>query len=522
VTLDERQLAETLAVAFSQPTVDLETLAPDPPALALVPVAFARRFGLFPFACREQQLWIALSDPVETDGIDTLVYLTGLEVIARYASIESIRAAIDRSYKPAAASQTPSSPMDDFAEIATESPSVKGDADATASDAPIISLVQEIIAEAIRGRASDIHIEPLRQRLRVRYRVDGVLLEAESPPKRLQPAIISRLKIMADISIAEKRVPQDGRMQVNVAGRRFDLRVSALPTSHGQSIVMRILDQESLHLGLSDLGFFEDDRHALERLIELPDGIVLVTGPTGSGKTTTLYSCLHYLNQTDRKIITVEDPVEYQLSGINQVAVRPEIGVTFASALRAMLRQAPNVVMVGEIRDVETADVALQASLTGHTVFSTLHTNDAPGAITRLIDLGAKPFLVAASLRAVLAQRLVRTICPSCQRSHQPAPHELREIGFTPSQLASAIFRKGAGCATCRGTGYRGRIGICELLVINDELRSMIHANAGTARLRAKARSLGMRTMREDGARKITAGLTTIEEVVSITLGDPR
>jgi general secretion pathway protein E/type IV pilus assembly protein PilB len=355
----------------------------------------------------------------------------------------------------------------------------------------------------------------------VRYRVDGVLLETEALPKRLQFAIISRLKIMANISIAEKRVPQDGRIQTSLDGRTLDLRVSSLPTAHGESIVMRILDKEGLKPGLPELGFLPDDQREFERLVASPDGMILVTGPTGSGKTTTLYASLHHLNQPDRKIITVEEPVEYQLSGINQVPVNAAIGMTFAAALRAMLRQAPNIVMVGEIRDRETAEIAINASLTGHMVFSTLHTNDAPSAVTRLTDLGAKPFLVAAALRSVLAQRLVRCICPACRRPHTPSVRELHALGLEPGRLADASFAHGAGCAACHGTGYQGRLGIFEIFRVHDGIRGMIYDNVTAARLRAQARADGMRTMREDGIRKVLAGLTTIEEVVAVTVGDP-
>jgi general secretion pathway protein E/type IV pilus assembly protein PilB len=332
--------------------------------------------------------------------------------------------------------------------------------------------------------------------------------------------MISRLKIMANISIAEKRLPQDGRIRLTTEGRTLDLRVASLPTAHGESIVMRILDQADLRPGLAELGLAADERVRLEQMIGSPDGILLVTGPTGSGKTTTLYACLHHLNQTDRKIITVEDPVEYQLSGVNQVPVRPEVGMTFASALRAMLRQSPNVIMVGEIRDLETAEIALNASLTGHMVFSTLHTNDAAGAVTRLVDLGAKPYLLATALRGVVAQRLVRRICPACSRPHAPTPAELRLLNLDAEAVAHADFRRGTGCPECQGTGYRGRVGIYEILQMDENLRGLIHAGASAARLRAAARAGGMRTMREDGRRKIIAGLTTVEEVASITAGD--
>uniref|UniRef100_UPI004049BCD1 GspE/PulE family protein n=1 Tax=Cephaloticoccus sp. TaxID=1985742 RepID=UPI004049BCD1 len=325
---------------------------------------------------------------------------------------------------------------------------------------------------------------------------------------------------MARISIAERRLPQDGRIQIKVEGRTLDLRVSTVPTSHGESIVMRILDQDSLKLGLKEIGFLDDDRATFERLIAQPDGILLVTGPTGSGKTTTLYSCLQAINKPDRKIITVEDPVEYQMSGVNQVPVRSETGMTFASALRAMLRQAPNIVMVGEIRDLETAEIAIHASLTGHMVFSTLHTNDAPSAVTRLIDIGVKPFLVSTSLRGVMAQRLVRKICPDCRAAYAPTEQELHCLNITPIQVREGSICRGQGCSKCQGTGYYGRMGIFELLVVDDEIRNLIHAGVSVSKLRGKARSTGMRSLREDGIRKVIAGLTTVEEIVSITIGD--
>jgi len=388
------------------------------------------------------------------------------------------------------------------------------------ADAPIIKLVNGMITEAYRLRASDIHLEPLEKRFRVRYRIDGVCHEIKSPPKRLQASIISRLKIMSNMSIAERRVPQDGRIQCNVGNKIIDLRVSCLPTNHGESIVMRILDKEGLRLGLGELGFFTDDQQTFERLISLPDGILLVTGPTGSGKTTTLYSCLNYINRPDRKIITVEDPVEYQMSGINQVQVSEAIGFTFAQALRSMLRQAPNVIMLGEIRDMETATIAINASLTGHLVFSTLHTNDAPSAVTRLIDIGIKPFLVASSARALMAQRLVRKICKKCGAPYMPPDTELKALHIDAATAAGAKFTKGKGCPDCNKTGCRGRMGIFEIFVIDDEARKLIYEKVSATVLRARARESGMRTLREDGCRKVVAGLTTAEEVIRATVGD--
>jgi len=354
----------------------------------------------------------------------------------------------------------------------------------------------------------------------MRYRIDGVLHEVKAPPKRLQLSVISRLKIQSNMSISEHRIPQDGRIQTSVGGKLIDLRVSCLPTNHGESIVMRILDKEGLRLGLAELGFFTDDQQTFERLIGLPDGILLVTGPTGSGKTTTLYSCLHFINRPDRKIITVEDPVEYLLSGINQVQVSEAVGLTFASALRSILRQAPNIIMIGEIRDLETATIAINASLTGHLVFSTLHTNDAPSAVTRLIDIGVKPFLVASSTRALMAQRLVRKVCKQCAGPCLPTEAEMRTLGLDATSLQGATFLKGKGCSNCNNTGYRGRFGIFEIFVIDDEARKLIYEKVSASVLRERAREMGMRTLREDGIRKAQAGLTTPDEVIRATVGD--
>ena len=394
------------------------------------------------------------------------------------------------------------------------------DGGAVDADAPLIRLVNQIIVDAFKLRASDIHLEPLEKRFRLRYRIDGVMHEMKAPPKRLQPAIIARLKIQSNMSISEHRIPQDGRIQTKVGNKLIDLRVSCLPTNHGESIVMRILDKEGLRLGLPELGFFTDDQQTFERMIGLPDGILLVTGPTGSGKTTTLYSCLHFINRPDRKIITVEDPVEYILAGINQVQISEAVGLTFGMALRAILRQAPNVIMIGEIRDLETASIAINASLTGHLVFSTLHTNDAPSAVTRLIDIGVKPFLVASSTRCLMAQRLVRKVCKKCGEPYQPTENEMRALNITPDNLKTATLLKGRGCANCSNTGNRGRFGIFEIFIIDDEARKLIYDKVSSSVLRARAREMGMRTLREDGIRKVLAGLTTPEEVIRATTGD--
>jgi type IV pilus assembly protein PilB len=379
----------------------------------------------------------------------------------------------------------------------------------------VVKLVNLIIQEAISLRASDIHIEPFVDRIRVRYRIDGVLVERDSPPRRLLAPLVSRIKIMGSMDIAEKRRPQDGRIKMNVTGKHFDLRVSILPTVHGQSVVMRILDRASISVSIRDLGFGEEDHKRFQQIIKRPNGIFLVTGPTGSGKTTTLYAALNELNRPDRKIITAEDPVEYYLPGVNQVEVKHQIGLDFARIIRAMLRQAPNIILVGEIRDHETAEIAVQASLTGHLVFSTLHTNDAPSAITRLADIGVQPFLIASSVIAIMAQRLVRVVCPKCKEPDEPDTGELQSAGIMPDQLANASFMRGRGCNHCYHTGYRGRLGIFEMMKMSAGIREMTFNRAPNQEIRRQARLMGMRTLLEDGVEKAVKGITTLEEVLS-------
>lgn len=505
-------LARAVAAEFGMPFVELgaQPIASD--VLAALPRDFVVAHLILPYGRAGGVLQVAVADPIAADVLDRLPDHAGAPVVLALATEADLRQAIARCYGTdwAGGALHEDRPSDEGARASA----------AEKRDAPVIRLVRELIGDAIRLRASDIHLEPLERRFRVRYRIDGALREVDAPAKRLQLPVISRLKIMANISIAEKRVPQDGRIQVEVEGRTLDLRVSSLPTVHGESIVMRILDKEQLKLGMPELGFFPDDQTVFERQLASPDGMMLVTGPTGSGKTTTLYASLQHLNHADRKIITVEEPVEYQISGINQVPVNPATGMTFAAALRAMLRQAPNIIMVGEIRDRETAEIAINASLTGHLVFSTLHTNDAPSAVTRLLDIGVKPFLVAASLRSVLAQRLVRRICTQCRQPYQPAAHELQALGLDPTRTSGAGFCRGAGCPACHGTGYRGRLSLFEIFLVHDGIRAMIYDHVTAVRLRQQARRDGMRTMREDGIRKVLAGLTTIEEVVSVTAGD--
>jgi type IV pilus assembly protein PilB len=515
-------VAQAKAGHFGYEFVNLSLLRLTDDVIKSVPRHVAKRYHAVPVSKHEHSVAIALADPSDLDAIDSLQRMVNAEVELRVATEEDIEAALNKYY--GAADDSVSSMIQEITEGEVEVSAMKGEAGddgaVVDADAPIIKLVNTLIVEAFKSRASDIHLEPLSKTFRVRYRIDGALHEMKSPPKRLQAAIISRLKIQSHMSIAERRIPQDGRIQTSVGGKLIDLRVSCIPTNHGESIVMRILDKESLRLGLPELGFFTDDQQTFERLIGLPDGILLVTGPTGSGKTTTLYSCLNFINRPDRKIITVEDPVEYLLAGINQVQVNETVGLSFAMALRSMLRQAPNVIMLGEIRDVETATIAINASLTGHLVFSTLHTNDAPGAVTRLIDIGVKPFLVASSVRALMAQRLVRKICKRCAAPYTPTDTELRALNIDSSQLVGANCMHGKGCSDCNKTSYRGRFGVFEVFVLDDEARKLIYDRVPSSTLRTRAREMGMRTLREDGARKVLAGLTTPEEVIRSTTGD--
>jgi len=493
----------------------------DEDVLATIPPAESRRYHALPLRRLPSGLRIAIPDPLDFETLDALRYLLKTDLEPVVVPLAKIDDAVVRFFGKTDESLASLMANMDGSELELKTGGAGGDDEAGEGDAPIIRLVYGLILEAHRLRASDIHIEPLEKRLRLRYRIDGNMQEMKDPPKRLQSSIISRLKIMSNISIAEKRLPLDGRIALaTVDGPTLDLRVSTVPTIHGESVVMRILDKKNLMLGLPELGFFADDQAILERVINYADGIFLVTGPTGSGKSTTLYACLNTINKPDRKLITVEDPVEYQLPGVNQVAVNTEIGMTFAAALRAMLRQAPNIIMVGEIRDVETASIAINASLTGHLVFSTLHTNDAPSAITRLVDMGVKPFLVSSSIRAVLAQRLIRKICPDCKQPYTPTEVELRALNLLSANLSEARFSKGHGCDRCRGTGYRGRAGIFEIFVVDDEIRHLINEGVPVSKIRQRARDLGMRVLREDGIRKVVSGMTTPEEVISATMGD--
>jgi type IV pilus assembly protein PilB len=519
--VSEADVSRSLAAQAHMDWIDLSTMLIPPEIIKQIRTEDAHRFKVVPVGFGETGLVVAVGDPLDIDTIDSLSFLLQREIELACTSPAMIREALIKYYGTADEASEVLLQRIGGADLGLELTEGAELTEGDGEDAPIIRMVSMLLIEAHRLGASDVHLEPLDKKFRVRFRIDGVLQEMQAPPKRLQSAIISRLKIMTgSMSIAEKRLPQDGRIQVKIGRKPIDLRVSTIPTNHGESVVMRVLDKSSLLLGLPELGFFSDDQETFERLLRLPDGILLVTGPTGSGKTSTLYACLHYINKPDRKIITVEEPIEYQMNGINQVQVNSEIGMTFPAALRSILRQAPNIIMIGEIRDLETASIATNASLTGHLVFSTLHTNDAPSAVARLVDIGMQPFLVASSIRAIMAQRLVRRLCPHCKQPGELSETELRAFRLEPSQLNEAQVMKPVGCEQCRNIGYKGRMGIFEIFVIDDEVRHMINNRRATLILRQRARELGMRTLREDGVRKVLGGLTSAEEVISITLGD--
>ncbi len=520
--VDDSGILAALASEYDMDIVDLSSLEISKDTIDYLSGDIAKEFHVVPIKMENNTLTVAIGDPTDIDTLDSLRFLLKWNVEAVIAPLSQIDAMIEHFY--GSIDENVNSflkTMDDDEDIQTamgEEASEEDDDDS--GSAPIIKLVSLIIIEAFKKRASDIHLEPLERKFRVRYRIDGVLIEVDSPPKYLQANIISRLKIMAHLDIAEKRVPQDGRIQIKVMNKNIDLRVSSIPTSHGESLVMRILDKSSIMIDISSLGFFSDDIEVVKKIISMPDGIFLVTGPTGSGKTTSLYAFLNTVNEPTKKIITAEDPVEYNLEGINQVQIRSEIGMTFGKALRAMMRQSPNIIMVGEIRDEETASIAVNAALTGHLVFSTLHTNDAPSAITRLIDIGVKPFLVASAVRAIMAQRLVRKICTHCAEAYEPNKTELEFLGITKKDVKKSEILKGTGCAECSKTGYHGRIGIIEIFMVSEEIQEMIFKGASSFKIKEEARKLGMRTLREDGIRKVLAGITTVEEVLKVSVAD--
>lgn len=515
------ELGQLQASQYGYEFVDLEAMEIPQSVIALIPESVARENIVIPVTLVDERLRVAMSNALDLDVIDKLRFMVNREIDPVVAPKEAIQTAINRFYGGSETESVDSMLMEftetaiDFTE--TESPQTK--AQEAEESAPVVRLINLIISEAVNMRASDIHVEPFEDRIRVRYRIDGVLVERDSPPRRLLAALTSRIKIMAKMDIAEKRRPQDGRIKTRAGGKDFDLRVSILPTNHGQAVVMRILDRENIKVGIRNLGFGEENYRRFQTIIRRPNGIFLVTGPTGSGKTTTLYSALGELNRPDRKIITAEDPVEYMLPGINQVQVRHDIGLDFSRIIRAMLRQAPNVILVGEIRDTETAEMAIQASLTGHLVFSTLHTNDAPSSITRLIDMGVEPFLVASSVMAIMAQRLVRVSCAKCKEVYAPDASEIEHFEITAEQMADAKFFRGKGCNHCQHTGYRGRVAAFELMIMNSTLREMTFKSEPSQNLRRQARLFGMKTLVEDALGKALQGKTTLLEVYKLDKG---
>ena len=486
-----------------------------------VPIGFCKNNVLLPLQRdRDGAVRVAIADPFQLGPLDDLRMLFGgAEVRLELANQRTILGAINEVYDRGGSStdSLAEDAAEDLHHLAEEISHEPQDLLESADDAPIIKLVNSMLQQAVKDRASDVHIEPFERELRVRFRIDDVLYEPMKPlPRSLQASIVSRIKIMGGLNIAEKRLPQDGRIQLKIAGRDYDVRLSTVPISHGERVVMRLLPRTQDLLNLERIGFNKELLEVMERLIVRPNGILLVTGPTGSGKTTTLYGALSRINATDKNIITIEDPVEIQLKGIGQIEVKPGIGLTFAGGLRSVLRQDPNVILVGEIRDLETAEIAIQASLTGHLVFSTLHTNDAASAITRLVDMGVEPFLVASSLVAVLAQRLVRMLCKDCREKYVATREELIGIGVRPPERPVELYRP-TGCAGCNYTGYRGRLGIFELMLVDDDIRGMVSQNVDSKSIKHKAQQKGMHTLRTDGARKVLQGVTSVAEVLRAT-----
>ena len=510
-------VTEAMAKFHKIPFVDLRSASVSDDVIELVPESVARENNVLPFGDEDGALRVLVSDPFDLETIEKLRFILNRKIETALAPKVSITAAINKYYGQVEG-ESADSMLQEFTDTAidfteTESGGEAEEEDADDSSAPVIRLVNLMIQEAVQLRASDIHVEPFEDRVRIRYRIDGVCVERENAPRRMLSAIIARIKILSKIDISEKRRPTDGRIKITVGDKQLDLRVSIIPTNHGQSCVMRLLDKDNIKVGVRQLGLSGRDYRTFNNLIRRPNGIILVTGPTGSGKTTTLYAALNALNRPDRKIITAEDPVEYYLPGINQVEVRHKIGLDFALIIRAMLRQAPNIILVGEMRDHETASMGIQASLTGHLVFSTLHTNDAPSSISRMVDIGVPSYMVASSVIAVLAQRLVRTICPRCKVRYKPPESVITESQLPPEMLKQAEFTRGKGCPYCGRTGYRGRIGIYELMLINNKMRELMFRGADTKELRVEAIKNGMSTLYADGMLKVIRGITSFEEV---------
>lgn len=523
--IDEDTLTKAIAKQFGLKYINLDKTNIPSDAMNLIPEDLVKKHNVLPLGTNNGRLKVIISDPTNLDTMDAIRFRSNTELECYLANPAKIRSYIQDSYDKAETEEddrlkhsidATAAELAEAGQLQTET--LLAQAKSGDQEGPIIKLVNLIIDSAFYMRASDIHFEPMADRVRIRYRVDGVCLEKDNIPKNMQAPLITRLKILSGMDIAEKRLPQDGRIKREIGGQDIDFRVSALPGYHGESVVLRILRPDSVNIGIASLGFEQDHYEHFQQIIKRPNGIFLVTGPTGSGKTTTLYAALQELNKPDKKIITAEDPVEYNFAGMNQCQVREEIELTFSKILRAMLRQAPNIILIGEIRDHEVADIAIQAALTGHLVFSTLHTNDAPSAITRLIDMGVKPFLVASSIQAIMAQRLIRVICNKCKVvDENPDPYHLRLLNISPEEIKKHPIHKGAGCSQCQNTGFKGRIAVFEMFEMNNEIRELAYTKATTGELRKAAQASGMRSLREDGRIKVLKGITTPEEVVEIT-----
>jgi general secretion pathway protein E len=519
--MTEEELLSALGTRLGVPYwPDLDSHGLDPSLVSRVPISFSKKHRIVPVKMEGSTLTAAAVDPLHHEPLDDLRLILGCRDIRVVLSGErEVGRAINRFYEQGA-----DTPEEMIQSLDTEiSDRILHELEETedlldvSDEAPVIRLVNLVLFQAVKERASDIHIEPFQKELKVRYRIDGILYNRLSPPKRYQPAIVSRLKVMAKLDIAEKRLPQDGRIPIKIADQDIDIRISIIPTTYGERVVLRLLDKSSAHFGLEEIGLSADQLKTLEELIRRPNGILFVTGPTGSGKTTTLYAALSRINSPDKNIVTIEDPVEYQLFGIAQIQVNPKIGLTFAHGLRSILRHDPDVILVGEVRDVETAEIAIQAAMTGHLVFSTLHTNDAASAVTRLTDMGIEPFRSASVIRAIAAQRLVRVLCPECKEEYTPEAEALRDAGLAPAQIQGKKVYRGRGCPACAGTGYRGRTAIYEILRVSETIRQLIMKKVDSATIARKALEEGMKDLREDGAEKVLAGITTLEELVRVT-----
>jgi len=524
--ISEDALAKCIAKQFGLEYIDLDTASISPDAEKLIPEELVKKHNVIPMEMNNGRLKLIISDPTDLEMMDAIRFRLNTDPQCYVTSLTKIRNYLEDSFDQTRKEEDDrlrhsiDATAAELAEVgdALQAETLRAQAAGTDDDAPIIRLVNLIIDNAYHMRASDIHLEPMAERVRLRYRIDGVCMERDSIPKGMQASLITRFKILSGMDIAEKRLPQDGRIKREIAGQDIDFRVSSLPGTHGPSVVLRILRPDAVNIGIESLGFEQDNYEQFQQIIKRPNGIFLVTGPTGSGKTTTLYAALQELNKPDKKIITAEDPVEYNFAGMNQCQVKDEIGLSFDKILRAMLRQAPNIILVGEIRDGVVADIAIQAALTGHLVFSTLHTNDAPSAITRLIDMGVKPFLVASSIQAIMAQRLVRVICKKCKTvDENPNPDHLQALRISRESLKERPVYKGAGCSQCQKTGFKGRIAIFEMFEMNNEIRELAFTKAPTTELRKAAKASGMKTLMEDGIRKVFKGTTTPAEVVRIT-----